>query len=82
MARHSVQSVLRRAAVSIPFNLAEGHCRRTTKAFANHDSIALGSNGELETCLELAVRMGFLKGPEATQLLSSAHSVGRLPPNL
>ena len=54
------------------------HSRRTTKAFANHVSIALGSQGELETCLDLAVRLGFLRAPEASRLLSSANSVGRL----
>ena len=69
---------IRRAAVSIPSNIAEGHSRRTTKAFSNHVSIAIGSNGELETCLELAVKLGFVKAPEAIRLLSSANSVGRL----
>ena len=75
---HGLAGQIRRAAVSIPSNIAEGHSRRTTKAFANHVSIALGSQGELETCLELAGRLGFLKSPEATRLLSSANSVGRL----
>ena len=36
-------SQLRRAAVSIPSNVAEGACRRKTKVFLNHVSIALGS---------------------------------------
>ena len=75
---YGLTSQLRRAAVSIPSNVAEGHCRRTTKAYANHVSIALGSHGELETCIELSARLGFLKTLEATRLLTSADSVGRL----
>src|SRR5882757_7910126 len=58
--RYGLTSQLRRAAVSIPSNVAEGHCRRTTKVYANHVSIALGSHGELETCIELSSRLGFL----------------------
>ena len=76
--RYGLRSQLRRAAVSIPANVAEGHCRRTTKAYANHVSIALGSHGELATCVELSVRLGFVKRSEAAGLLSSADSVGRL----
>src|SRR5688572_29938843 len=64
---YGLTSQVRRAAISIPSNIAEGHCRRSTKAFANHVSIALGSDGELETCIDLAARLGFLKAPEATQ---------------
>jgi four helix bundle protein len=75
---YGLTSQLRRAAVSIPSNIAEGHCRRTTRAYANHVSIALGSHGELETCIELSARLGFLKKLEATRLLNSANSVGRL----
>lgn len=75
---YGLTSQVRRAAISIPSNIAEGHCRRSTKAFANHVSIALGSDGELETCIEVAARLRFLNAAESTQLLSSANSVGRL----
>ena len=66
------------AAVSIPSNVAEGHCRRSTKAYANHVSIALGSHGELATCIDLCAPLGFMKQLEATRLLASSNSVGRL----
>jgi four helix bundle protein len=75
---YGLTSQLRRAAVSIPANVAEGHCRRTTKVYANHVSIALGSHGELETCLELACRLGFLTKAENQKLLTSSDTVGRL----
>jgi four helix bundle protein len=75
---YGLTSQIRRAAVSIPANVAEGRCRHTTKVFTNHVSIALGSLGELETCIELSSRLGLLKEPHATRLLTSASSVGRL----
>src|SRR3977135_3293825 len=75
---YGLTSQLRRAAVSIPSNVAEGHCRRSTKAYANHVSIALGSHGELTTCIDLCGRLGFIKQGEAARLLTSSNSVGRL----
>jgi len=75
---YGLTSQLRRAAVSIPSNVAEGSCRRKTKAYANHVSIALGSHGELETCIELAGRLGFVNAKEREALQVRAGSVGRL----
>jgi four helix bundle protein len=49
---------LRRAAVSIAANIAEGHQRRGTREFLRHISIARGSLGETDACLELAERLG------------------------
>lgn len=69
---------IRRAAVSIPSNIAESHCRRTTRAYLNHVSIALGSHAELETLLELGGRLGFLSSADSTDLLETCDSVGRL----
>ena len=76
--RYGLTSQLRRAAISIPSNIAEGYCRRTTRAYANHVSIALGSHGELETCIELASRFGWLPQGQKEKLTSSCASVGRL----
>src|SRR5258708_5664664 len=66
--RYALTSQLRRAAISIPSNVAEGHCRRIAKPYANHVSIACGSEGELETGIELAQRLGYLT-PLETNLL-------------
>lgn len=76
--RFGLASQMRRAAVSIPSNVAEGRCRHTTGAFTNHVSIALGSVGELETCIELAARLGYLKPADAMKLSASVGSIGRL----
>src|SRR4051794_27940976 len=53
-------SQIRRAAVSIPANLAEGACRKSAAVFRHHVAIALGSQAELETCLEIARRLGYV----------------------
>jgi len=71
-------SQLRRAAVSIPANIAEGHSRRETKPYRHHVSIAIGSHGELETYFELAARLGFLAQADKTRLMLQCDSVGRL----
>ncbi len=69
---------MRRAAVSIPSNIAEGHNRRSRGAFSNHVGIALGSQAELETQVELAVRLGFVDAVAAEPTRSAAAEVGRL----
>jgi four helix bundle protein len=75
---YGLTSQPRRAAVSIPANVAEGHCRRSTKAYTNHVSIAIGSHGELETCVELSERLGFLSAADRARTLAISDSVGRL----
>src|SRR3954468_20628948 len=76
--RYSLTSQLRRAAVSVPSNVAEGYCRRSDKAFAHHVSIALGSHAEVETCIELAGRLGFITVAQREPLERRAATVGRL----
>ena len=76
--RYGLTAQLRRAAISIPANIAEGACRHTTPAYANHVSIALGSHGELETCVEIAFRLGYLSAASKNVLLTTADSAGRL----
>jgi four helix bundle protein len=75
---YGLTSQLRRAATSIPCNVAEGSCRRKTRAYANHVGIALGSHAEVETCVELACRLGFLAERERDALDVRTASVGRL----
>lgn len=76
--RFELSAQLRRAAVSIASNIAEGHSRRSTRAYLNHVSIALGSQAELETELEIARRLGFVGGKTSEKLDGIARQVGRL----
>jgi four helix bundle protein len=57
---------MRRAAVSIPSNIAEGQARSSSKEFLHFLSYALGSLAELETQLELAVRLQYPTPPIST----------------
>src|SRR5436309_5840886 len=58
--RYGLSSQLRRAAISVPSNIAEGACDRSTGQFRNFLSIALGSLNEINTQLEVAYRVGYL----------------------
>jgi four helix bundle protein len=68
---------MRKAAASIPANIAEGHRRRGVRSFLAFLSIAAGSHAELETHVELAVRVGVLSRADASSLAPSLDSVGR-----
>ena len=62
-------SQMRRAAVSIPSNLAEGQARHTTGEFVQFISHAEGSSAELDTQLILAVELGFCKKATAIPVM-------------
>ena len=70
---------IRRAAVSIPANIAEGYRRKKKRpAYQNHVSIAMGSQGKLETEIEIAMRNSFI-GPERSRsVLDLNHRVGAM----
>ena len=59
--KFGLTSQLRRASISIPSNLAEGAGRKSTKEFIQFLYIALGSSSEIETQLEIAMRLGYMK---------------------
>jgi four helix bundle protein len=69
---------LRRAAVSVPSNIAEGHGRRSRQAYINHLNIALGSLAELETHLTLATRLGCVDESVTKDLVRYARESGQL----
>ena len=55
-----ITAQMRRAAVSIPSDIAEGHNRSHTKEFLQLVSVAKGSSDELETQMALAIDIGYL----------------------
>ena len=71
-------SQARRAAVSIPSNIAEGHGRKSSGAYLNHISIALGSLMELETQIQIAFRLNFIGANETDELLAQSDEVGKM----
>lgn len=76
--RYGLVSQLRRAAVSIPSNIAEGHGRETTKEFTRFISIARGSLAELETQLEVVARLGMLSSDDLRPILEACDELGRI----
>ena len=71
-------SQIRRAAVSVPANIAEGQGRFHTKEFIQHLGIARGSINELETHLELANRVGLVPLDALNRLVSMSDEIGRM----
>ena len=71
-------SQIRRAAASVPANIAEGQGRQHTKEFLNHLSIARGSLMEVETHLLLSQRVGLLKQTTLDPLLTMSDEISRL----
>ena len=58
--QYGLSSQMRRAAVSIPSNIAEGHLRNSSKEYVNFLSIANGSNAELYTQYQICIRLGYM----------------------
>ena len=63
--RYGLALQMRRAAVSVPSNIAEGQARRGTKEFVHFLALASGSTAELETQLLLSIELGYLKRADA-----------------
>lgn len=75
---YGLTSQVRRAAVSVPSNIAEGQCRKSTREFLHSLSIGLGSLGEVETQLILSERLSLLGEADLKRLLDLSGLVGRL----
>jgi four helix bundle protein len=76
--RFGLTSQLRRAAVSIPANIAEGAGRKSSKEFAYFLSNSQGSASEVETELLIARRLNYLRESVYLSLRSSLDEIGRM----
>jgi four helix bundle protein len=70
---------MRQAAVSIPSNIAEGHTREHTREYLHCLSMAQASLGELETQLEIAIRLKYVSSDQGSLTLEQAESLARQP---
>jgi four helix bundle protein len=75
--RYGIVQQMRRAAVSIPSNIAEGYGRQTSRQRYSFLENAMGSLFELETQTELSSRLGFLNDSEAHDLSDTIRNLGR-----
>jgi four helix bundle protein len=75
---YGLTSQVRRAAVSVPANIAEGHARDSTKEYLHHLSIARGSLAEVETLLLLANQLRYCEAVKTCAIESLCAEVGRM----
>ncbi len=73
---YGLTSQIRRAAVSIPSNVAEGASRNSKKEFCQYLYIALGSASELETQILIADRLGYVQ--ESGKILETIEAIKKM----
>jgi four helix bundle protein len=76
--RFGLVAQIRRSAVSVPSNIAEGFGRGSSAEYVRFVRIAKGSLNELETQVLIATRLGFLADTAGNELLEELAEIGRL----
>ena len=76
--KFGLTSQIRRAAVSVPANIAEGAGRQSNKEFLHFLSNAQGSASELSTELVIANQLGYLTAKEYSEVMSELDDIGRM----
>lgn len=75
--QYGLASQMQQAAVSVPSNIAEGHDREHINEYLHHLAMAQGSLAELETQLEITLRLGYIDSATDARLAELAAGVGR-----
>jgi four helix bundle protein len=76
--RFGLTNQLRRASVSVPSNLAEGHARFGPGEFSRFISIAMGSVAEIETQILLSTDLGYLTSELSREILEDSETIGKM----
>ncbi|MEX2187413.1 MAG: four helix bundle protein, partial [Pirellulales bacterium] len=75
---YGLSSQLRRAAVSVSSNIAEGHSRRTPRDFLQFLAVARGSLAEVETQITIAARLSYIEAADGAKLTDSITELYRI----
>ncbi len=75
---YGLTSQIRRSAISVPSNIAEGHGRESPKEFARFLRIARGSLSELQTQLYLSDNLDYIQTDQFNKLLEASDEIGRM----
>ena len=79
---YGLTNQIRRAAVSVPSNIAEGQERKSTPDFKRFLAIAQGSRAEVETQLLLAQRLAYLTREQLTPILNLLEEISKMTNSL
>ena len=74
---YGITSQLRRAAVSVPLNIAEGYGRKSKDDFKRFLRISLGSTNETETLLLLSKDLGYIESEKCEELIKQYNILGK-----
>jgi four helix bundle protein len=75
---YGITNQMRRSAVSVPSNIAEGHGREAPKEFARFLRIARGSLSELQTQLYLSTDLNYGDNTQFNNLMAASEEIGRM----
>jgi four helix bundle protein len=75
---YSLTNQMRRAAISVPSNISEGAARQTKKEFIQFLHTAQGSLSELDTQLEIAIRLGYLKEDRLSEVSLLTNDIDKM----
>jgi four helix bundle protein len=75
---YGLTSQIRRAAISIPSNIAEGNGRNTTRDYVHFLGVAYGSVKEVETQTLIAERLRYINSARSTELVTMTGEIARL----
>ena len=75
---YALSDQMRRAAISIPSNIAEGHGRNSEREFLRFLSIAQGSRAELDTQIEICIRLKYVDMEQGVTAQKLSNEVGKM----
>jgi len=75
---YTITSQIKKSAISIPSNIAEGSARESNKEYIHFLYIALGSVAELDTQLRIAKDLGFINSKEFKEIIEKLDEIGKM----